>query len=184
MKQRVFIKACGMDAEGNLQPKAPDGVQAQPYLQEGVLITSFDPYGVYDDRNPTFDPEDGELVFERTIAEVIASKAEKIANGRPYFIGSVVDQPVDRLFREAWRYDETTTPHSVRVDLGAAKAICEAVMIGHVRNIVGQAYNPLLSAADNDARRVELIAHFDKVDFSGLQTLSELKAYLEMVLNS
>lgn len=175
MKQRIVIKLEGRDLEGNTGPIGPDGQRIENfYAVDSVAVDHMQPEGIDELRQPSYDPETGERQYALTLDEAIKQHADKLADGRTYFITHVNNLP-EREFRDAWRYDETTTPHSIKLDLDAVKTIHTQLIHGLARIKLS---NVLISTAERDA----IIEAVKSVDLTGLTDVEQIKETIPDIL--
>ena len=185
MKQRIVIKRCGLDQFGKDRPAVgPIGKEAEPYDQDEIEITMFDPNGVHIERGPSFD-ENGEIQYEISMEDFIKQHAEVVANGRPYFIGTVEDLPADPYFRDAWVYDESGSTPKITINLDKAKALQLELLNFKARQRIQELSDPVAAALGGVNAQAEIAKVVDalkKVDMSKLTTPEEVKAFIPQVL--
>jgi hypothetical protein len=176
MKQRIFIKQCGRDEDGNTGPLSPKGVRLENvYPQNGVAIFTPQPEAMHQLRGPSFDDK-GEVVYQRPMEDLLKEFAEGLAGGRPYFIGTVEDLPADPYFRNAWRWDESSGKPVIVVDLQEAKAFHQLALSGALRAKLHQLADPLAALdSDVEAEKKKALAAYKAVDLSNLTDLNEIK---------
>lgn len=151
MDIRIFIKQCGRDQFGNTKPPMQGHTQViiDDYPDNGISIVvpqddvidylrwPVKDVHVPDDENghrlekkertKTFD-KNGEMVYAKTVMEVITEIAEEIAGGRPYFIGTIDHLPPKPYYRDAFIYDDSKEEHVIKLCLNKTKHI-------HIRNL-------------------------------------------------
>jgi hypothetical protein len=174
MDQRVFIKKCGRDQLGNTKTADLPGRPGREFLANEVEVAIFDPQGVHELREPKFNKKKAEIEYARSVEEVIEDHAKVIADGRPYFIGTVADMPEDGEFRGAWFYDDETDPANPRI--GVDIKVAREVQKLRVRDLAGRKIRLLDPLDDKYQEKKDAIAKAVKsLDVSTISTTAELK---------
>jgi len=175
MDQRVFIKKCGRDQLGNTRMPDLPGRPGREFLENEVEVAIFSAAGVYEMRGPSLNKKTAEVEYKFSVDEVIADHAKVIADGRPYFIGTVNDMPEDGgVFRGAWFYDDETDPQKPRIaiDIDVAREIQRL----RIKDFGSMKMRKLdMFAPDIEEKKKAIIDACINFDLSGINTMSDLR---------